>query len=660
MPPRLRQFSACRLCAGRMVRIALVSLTGLCGFLPAFADQPKTAVADLRYGVALYHYYQQDYLAALSELMVVDAKEGIQGHGDNPELIAGGVSLAFGMQRHAEQVFRSILQDERRPQSVRDAAWFYLGKLHYLHGDWDAASESFARVSRSFDPDLRAQMESLQISIAIHQQVFSDYSIKQLKRDEKGQWLPYVYYNLGAAHARAGDFKQAQAFFRELSQQDAGKGVAAQREHWALQDKAHTAMGYSYLAQQSYAAAIREFTQVRLNGSFANQALLGYGWAAVAQEEYSKALQPWQLLRTRSLIYPAVQESLLALPFAYEKLDAPGEAMAAYQQAEVLLEREIQLVRDMRATLTEEELLTLVGGEPLSAQALQEWSKQSVQDEPGIVAAAVTDDGQNWLRLDQTSIIKTRSAYLAELFSQNQFQTAVLQLRDLLRLQKLLEAWQPKLDVYRELLLQKQAERNRQERQLASQQLTQKEQQLGVARDQLRARIEAIESSDDYMALADDDSRELYQLVMRGEQTIKRMNAAGQDASEAATRLRMFRGILLWQAAQEFPGRLADLNARQQQAEVTLQQLAETRERIQAILATSLDVQPMLVRIQQSERENNALLARTRDLIHAQGTILRQQVDAQLLAHEKRLNTYLAQSHLAVARLYDTELRKQP
>ncbi|MDZ4260943.1 MAG: hypothetical protein U1B30_01245, partial [Pseudomonadota bacterium] len=97
-------------------------------------EKPKTSVADLRYGVALYHYYQQDYIAALAELMVADTRDGIQGHGDNPELIAGGVSLAFGMQHHAEGVFNQILQDERRPQSVRDAAWFYLGKLHYTRG----------------------------------------------------------------------------------------------------------------------------------------------------------------------------------------------------------------------------------------------------------------------------------------------------------------------------------------------------------------------------------------------------------------------------------------------------------------------------------------------------------------------------------------------
>ena len=51
-------------------------------------EKPKTSVADLRYGVALYHYYQQDYIAALAELMVADTRDGIQGHGDNPELIA--------------------------------------------------------------------------------------------------------------------------------------------------------------------------------------------------------------------------------------------------------------------------------------------------------------------------------------------------------------------------------------------------------------------------------------------------------------------------------------------------------------------------------------------------------------------------------------------
>lgn len=620
----------------------------------------KTEVADLRYGVALYHYYQQDYLSALSELMVADTRDGIHGHADNPELIAGGISLAFGMQNHAENVFRAILQDERRPQSVRDAAWFYLGKLHYLRGDLNAAAESFARVSKKFKPSLYAQMQALQINIAIRQMHFNDYNLKQLKRKELDTWTSYVLYNLGAAHARQGEFEIAQDFFRELTRLNTQDDFRSQREQWALQDKAHNAMGYSYLAQKSYVAAISEFTQVRLDGAFSSQALLGYGWAAVASEEYAKALKPWQLLRSRSLIYPAVQESLLALPYAYQKMGANGEALAAYQKAEELLEGEIQLVRDMRETLTEEELLTLIGSDPVSADTLKEWAKKASAEEPGTVAAAVTDDGQNWLKLDQTSIIKTRSAYLSELFVQNQFQTSVLELRDLLRLQKLLQDWEPKLEIYRDLLLEKQATRSRQEQQLLNTKLADQERALIAQRDALEAKISGIETSQDFMALADDDSRELYPLVERSQNTIARMKAAGQEAGDEETRLKMFGGILLWQAAQEFPGRIADLKAQQQKIEKTLANLQETRERIETLIATSIDIQPILARLQELGKENETTLGRTRDLIKTQGALLRQQVDKQLAAHEKRLVSYLAQSHLAVARLYDAELRKQP
>jgi hypothetical protein len=131
-------------------------------------------------------------------------------------------------------------------------------------------------------------------------------------------------------------------------------------------------------------------------------------------------------------------------------------------------------------------------------------------------------------------------------------------------------------------------------------------------RNELARKISAIEASDDYMALADDDSRELYPLVMRSQQTIARMKAAGQDTSEEESRLKMFGGILLWQAAQEYPGRLAALKSQQQQVEKTLADLQATRERIETIMATSIDIQPMLVRLQESGKENQATLARTR------------------------------------------------
>ncbi|MDO8343597.1 MAG: hypothetical protein Q7T48_10385 [Cellvibrio sp.] len=622
-------------------------------------EKPKTSVADLRYGVALYHYYQQDYIAALAELMVADTRDGIQGHGDNPELIAGGVSLAFGMQHHAEGVFNQILQDERRPQSVRDAAWFYLGKLHYTRGDWASAEQSFARVSSEFKPSLRAQMQALQINIRIRNKNYADLTLDNIDADELRSWSPYTFYNLGAAHAREGDFASAQKFFSELAEIDLVDNPVRRKEQWALQDKAYTAIGYSYLAEKKYAAAIREFTKVRLDGVFANQALLGYGWAAVAQEEYDQALRPWQLLRSRSLMYPAVQESLLALPYAYEKLGAQGEAVNAYQSAEELLAREIQLIRDMRATLTEGELLTLIGSEPLSAEDAKKLLRSDAAQD-GALTAVVTDDGQNWLKLGSTSIIKTRSAYLNELFSKNTFQTAVLDLRDLLRLQALLQNWLPKLDAYHELLLQKQATRDRQEQLLKQNSITQQEQKLLAERAALAQQLEQISSSENYMALADEETRALYGRIERGQQTIARMKGAGQDTSELETRAKMFGGILLWRAAQAYPAQLAAQQSELKTIDANLAQIAKTRQNIADITATSMDIQPTLARVQVLQKEVSTHLGNTNQLITEQSSLLRQQVDRQLAAHEKRLNNYLAQAHLAVARLYDAELRKQP
>lgn len=636
----------------------LVSPLLATAFSVAAEEKPKTAVADLRYGVALFHYYQQDYVNAIAELMVADARNGIQGHSDNPELIAGGISLAFGMQNHAESVFSQILQDERRPQSVRDAAWFYLGKLYYTRGDWAAAEQSFNRVSADFKPALRAQLQALQINIRIRDKRYAELTPKTVEQSELRGWNPYALYNLGAAHAREGNFTQAQLFFNALADIDIAKDPRTRATQWALQDKSSTALGYSYLAEKKYAAAIREFTKVRLDGIYANQALLGYGWAAVAQEEYTTALQPWQLLRSRSLIYPAVQESLLALPFAYEKLNAQGEAVAAYELAEELLAREIQLIRDMRATLTEGELLTLIDAKPMAAE---EARKALQNDEEGQgLTAVIADDGQNWLKLDGTSIIKTRSAYMSELFAQTRFQTAVLELRDLLRLQRLLQNWQPKLIAYRELLLEKQALRGRQEQQLTQSAFALQAQQLQQRRDQFATRLQQIIAADDYLALADADTRALQERVTRAGQTIARMQAAGQQTDELAQRQKMFAGILLWRAAQHYPIALAEQQRELAQIDSALASVIKTQAHIDEITATSLDIQPVLARLQTLQQETATQLHATEQLIAQQTRVLREQVDQQLASHEKRLKNYLSQAHLAVARLYDAELRRQP
>ena len=632
------------------VLLALLSVTARA------AEKPKTQVADLRYGVSLYHYYQPDYIPAITELMVADARDGIRGHGNSPELIAGGLSLAFGMQNHAERLFTQLLQDNSRPQNVRDAAWFYLGKLQYARADWAGAANSFNRVSEKFSEDLLAEMHSLQINLQIKQNDLAPLSIKKVEQGKLAQWTPFSLYNLGAAHARNGDMKTAKLFFNELTELSFNANSTSRAEYVALQDKAHTAAGYTYLQEKSYLAAIEEFRKVRLEGIESNQALLGYGWAAIAQEKYVEAIKPWQVLQQRSLLFPAAQEALLALPFAYEKLNAPGDALREYEAAEKLLSQEITLVRDMRATLTAGELLMLVSSKPVSPKEFQELERKN---EPGTLTALITDDGQNWLKLSDTSVIKTRSIYLRELFAQNNFQASVLDLRDLLKLQKLLVAWQPKLTGYNELLQQKQAWRQQKEQQLVQQSLVQKQAGMEQESAALVARIAAIKTNNDYIALADAQTRKRFAVVERSTNTIARMKAEGQETSEYEDRLWVTRGILLWRAAQDFPINLAELEASVTVVDAAIERIKISRTKIANITDTGQDLQPMFARLAQQQSQVERQLKDLNGTIDVRSQQLRRKVDAQLAAHEQRLNRYLAQSNLAVARLYDTALRKQ-
>ena len=646
--------------ATRARKLLQTSLLAMCVALPIStaiaAEKPKTEVADLRYGVALYHYYQQEYIPAIAELMVADARDGIHGHGNNPELIAGGLSLAFGMQNHAEELFNHLLQDQSRPQNVRDAAWFYLGKLQYARGEWAAAGTSFSRVSEKFNVDLLAEMHSLQINLQIKQNDLAPFSIRKIEKDKLAQWEPYALYNLGAANARNGDMTAAKEYFNQLTELSFDEDNSSRLEYLTLLDKAHTAIGYTYLHDKSYLAAIEEFRKVRLDGIESNQALLGYGWAAIAQEKYADAIKPWQVLQERSLLFPAAQEALLALPFAYEKLNAPGDALLEYEKAETLLDQEIALVRDMRATLTAGELLTLVSSKPVSDEELRELEKKN---EPGTLTALITDDGQNWLKLSGTSVIKTRSIYLRELFSQNDFQTAVLDLRDLLKLQKLLLEWQPKLTAYNELLQQKQLLRQQKEQQLAQQSLVEKQKKIQQERDALIKRIATIKANNDYMALADEQTRKSFAAVERSANTIERMKSDGQDVTDYEDRLWVSRGILLWRAAQDFPANLVALENSAAEMNAAIANIKSNREKVEVITATGQDLQPMFARIQAQQAQVDTQLKNLTSTVDVRAEKLREKVDAQLSAHEKRLNRYLAQSHLAVARLYDTALRKQ-
>jgi tetratricopeptide (TPR) repeat protein len=269
-------------------------------------DAPSS-VQDLRYGVVLYHFFQDEYFQSLTEMLLGEQKQDMPHHAEFAQLLRGGVSLSYGMDAQARALFEQLLAQHPKP-AVRDRAWFYLGKNYYERGDNATALAMLERSGSELAPALRDERDYLRAMIALQGgsgQVVALSQYRSDKEDKPNPWLPYLDFNRGAYAAAAGDWRAATTAFEA-----AAATPLHGKEHKALRDRALVAAGYALLANgvadtNALQASLNTFRQVRLNGPFADQAMLGYGWAALQLEDYPLALQPWQALHERSLLSPA-------------------------------------------------------------------------------------------------------------------------------------------------------------------------------------------------------------------------------------------------------------------------------------------------------------------------------------------------------------------
>ncbi len=605
--------------------------------VPGGAGEPLSSVADLRYGVTLYEYYQENYLAALSELKVAEARGGIEGHKDNPKLIEGGLSLAFGMERRAGQLFSELLTEDR-PLAVRNAAWFYLSKLRYLRGDWEGALDSLGRVQGEVDPAMATELAALNVNVAIRQDDLAQAGQLMASTPELGSWLPYLYYNLGAAHSRNSEYDKAVDYFVRLTALEVPHAQPRQREQLALYDKALTAAGYSRLLQGRSLDAINYFRQVRRESDFSYRALLGYGWAAAGREDFERALQSWQTLSQRSIALPSVQEATLAVPYAYEKLDAPGQALTAFEQAALTFEQELEHIDAALASLDQQSLRALLAGADKNVRH-RNWFLLSADAD-----VAETPEG-----------ILTKN-YLTGLFVRNRYQGAVQELQDLLQLQHILADWDSKLETYSEMLEERAKGRAAKEKAIAEHRLQQRQQDLTARRQSLVDSIERIKRERDYLALADGETAELYAMVQRMEADVARLQTADESVDEYRVPLQRYRGILMWRAAESFSGQLWQSRKRLAGLDQALDDLATNQQRLQTAVVTAPDVVPYQRRIATLNQRLVQQRAAVDQTIALAERNLRRQLAERLQQQRQRLRHYLAQARLSIARLYDVAL----
>ncbi len=590
----------------------------------AAGDQKKkpTVVKDPHYGEVLFYFYQEDFFPAIVRLMAAQSQTRLPNHDAEAELLLGGLYLSYGHHLRAAGIFERLLADNVDPQ-IRDRTWFFLAKIWLQRGYLAESEQALANIRSELPPELEPERQMLKAQILIDQGRH-DQAIEVLNAWRgKNEWASYARYNLSVAMVRSGRVNSAVGMLDEL-----GRLNPYNEELSSLRDKANLALGYAYLQDGQPLAAKPVLQRVRLSGPFSNKALLGVGWADAEIDNYQRALVPWMELRGRNLLDPAVQESLLAIPYAMAKLDSISQAADHYLNAIEAFYEETSRIDNTIEKIESGELLDAFLSQDAAGTTGWHWKVEELPE-------------------------GAESRYLYHLLATHRFQEGLKNYRDLAYLLRNLEGWQQSVGVFRSMLDTREIayyERlPRAEESLANADLD------GMVQRKLEfdARLDSIEMSNDSLALATTREFSLW-----GEIAAMERNPALQanipEAEEIRHKIRLLKGVLQWDLDREFKVRAALIRRNLRQSGEALVKTQRARRQVDESIRT----EPLLFaefnqRIDGLDPKISVLLDRVDGSMAMQRAFLQSIAVDELQAQKQRLDTYTVQARFALAAIYD-------
>ncbi len=592
--------------------------------LSAAADDSAliTVVEDPYYGEVLFHFYQEDYFPAIVRLLAAQEKQRLPSHEAEAELLLGGLYLSYGQHQRAAEIFERLLQDNANP-SVRDRTWFFLARIWHQRGYLDQARSALANIEGELPGSMPAEARLMLAQILIEQREYAQ-AIDLLDRfRDRTEWGSYARFNLGVALVRDGQTTAAEDILDDL-----GRLEPYTDELAALRDKANLALGYALLQSGDARDAKTPLQRVRLNGPFSNKALLGAGWADAERERYEDALVPWLELRGRDLLDPAVQEAMLAVPYAMAKLDSISQAADHYLDAiEAFAEENERIDRAINA---------LESGELLSAL---------------LADNARASTGWHWQLKDLPDGAEAR--YLYHLLASHAFQEGLKNYRDLDYLARNLETWDGSLDVFRNMLdTREQAYATRLPR--VQENLARADLEALVDRKLgFDARLDGIEQNNDSLALATDAEFALWDEIAALEAN-PALQANLPEAEDLRRKVRLMKGVLQWELDKDMKERLWRIRRDLRLSGEALVETQRSRRQVdESIRGEPLTFSAFDERVAGLRPRVLNLRARVGNVMDRQRTYLQSIAVGEMRAQQKRLQTYSVQARFALAAIYD-------
>jgi hypothetical protein len=623
----------------------LFASSSLAASTPAAKDQhdlastttPKT-LKDLYFGEALYYAFQGDWFDSIARLDTelgqfygLDEPEldSLYSHLNHAEFAVGDFELAYRMHYRAGRAITAVIEGNVE-EPVRNEAIFRLARIYFQKDQPENALHAIARIRGSVPEKIRDELPFLRAQILLANGRFEEAAriLKELQSTKSLEG--FATYNLGIALLRDGKEQDGRQYL-DRTGLIAGSSPAA----LAIKDKSNLVLGYKLLDENNFEGAKQILDRVRLNGPFSNRALLGSGWADISQDRFDRALVPWSILVQREVTDPAVQEAMLAVPYAYAKLSVHSRAALMYGSALEAFGTEVDKLGASIKSIREGRFLQALVREELKQDA-------------------------NWVVKLRSLPETPETYYLLELLASHDFQESLKNYLDLEELRKKLGIWAEDLNAFEEIIGQRRAyyqpllpEIDREFRRLDSQMRLRLEQ-----RDRIEQRLQGmlVAPRPDYLATAEE--RIIGEQLARLEQALEGGTAAVSDETEA--RIRRLRGVLNWNIYTEYDQRFTEAhkNLRELNQDVeALQRQYTSFVRTRQAATQSYEgydepIRRQRLLIQAAEEKVRELMAR-------QGHMLEMMAVNELTKRRERLEEFQVKARFALADSYDRATRAE-
>jgi hypothetical protein len=603
----------------------------------AGTSAPKE-LKDLYFGEALYDAFQGDWFDAISRLDTELAqhygldepkRDNLYYHINQAEFAVGDFELAYRMHQRAGRAIKAVIEGNVE-EPVRNEAIFRLARIYFQKDQPANALYAIKRIRGAVPPKIRDDLAFLRAQIFMANGQFAEAA--RILRDLQGSKSleGFSTYNFGIALLKNGKEPEGRQYLDRTGRIKSNDDLTL-----AIKDKSNLVLGSKLLKEKTFEGAKQLLDRVRLNGPFSNRALLASGWADAFQGQFKRALVPWSILVTREVTDAAVQEAMLAVPYAYSKLNVYSKAAVMYSSALNKFGIEIGKLDASIKSIREGYFLKALVREELKQDA--DWVVKLRQ-------------------LPQTP----ETYYLLDLMASHNFQESLKNYLDLEELRKKLETWNGDLDAFEEIIEKRRAYYqpllpaiDREFRRLDSQMRLRLEQ-----RDRIEQRLKnmLVVPRPDYLATSKE--RIISEQIVQLERKMTAGGTAAPNGIEA--RIKRLRGILHWNIYTEYDQRLTDaykhlrdLNHEVDQLKKQYTAFVRTRQAATQSYEGYDDVirrQRFLIR--EAREKVGELMAR-------QGHMLESMAVSELTKRRERLAEFQIKVRFAMADSYDRATRAQ-